>query len=421
MPRHVLEFGPTVDDMKTGRKMRVVNIAALIAAVGFGLTAIYQFQLGPDWRYLACVNLGLGVAVLLTLALDRFGLEIKVAYITVWLFVFLAHDLSWGKNGDDHLLLLVGPPLLFYFLGSAYWRWITAVTVFSAILFIYVSLFVPLHVPPGDTVWDLRHLPLDKGLTQRPQDVLFMVLIFGIVSALYFTSYSANVAVERYEEALEREFAVSEQLLDALLPHRIVERIKTHPGQLIADRYESATILFADLSGFSEFAADNGARATVSLLDQVFSEFDKLVAKHGLEKIKTIGDSYMVAGGLDPSAPDTDAHPVRMALLGLDMVAAVARVSENLDPKVSLRVGIHQGPVIAGVIGGDRPFFDVWGNTVNIASRMESNGEPGRVQITPQLAKTIKPHFQCKERGPVWVKGKGLITPCWLGSPRENG
>ncbi len=402
--------------------MRVVNIAALIAFGGFIFTAFYQFRLGPDWQYLAYVNLGLGLAALLTIALNRFGLEVKVAYFTLWLFIFLAHDVSAGRNGEDHLVLLVGPPLLFYFLGSAYWRWITAVTLVSAVFFIYISLHIPMHISTGETVWDIAAHSIDDIISPQPEDVIFVVLIFGIVAALYFTSYSANAAIEQYEEALERELAISERLLNVLLPTRIIERIKADPDKLVAERFERATILFADLSGFSKYAAENGAGATVTLLDSVFSEFDRLVAHHHLEKIKTIGDSYMVAGGLDAADHDTQSDAVRMAALALEMADSVDQISRNLTPKVSLRVGIHEGPVIAGVIGGDRPFFDVWGDTVNVASRMESAGVPGRVQITTEFYDRIAQFVKCEQRGPIEIKGKGRVTSYWLlGFKEERG
>ncbi|WP_216599167.1 MULTISPECIES: adenylate/guanylate cyclase domain-containing protein [unclassified Ruegeria] len=403
-----------IDDKKIERKMRAVNVAAIIASIGFGFTAFYQFQLGPDWRYLAWVNLGLGFAALLTLMLDRFGLKVKVAYFTIWLFLFLAHDVSAGKNGEDHLVLLVGPPLLFYFLGAAYWRWITLVTILSATLFIYISLFVPLYVPPDETIWDVLSQPFRGGFERPPQDIIFIVLIIGIVAALYFTSYSANAAIERYEAALEKEFAVSERLINVLLPPRIARRIRAHPDKLIAERYDEATILFADLSGFSEFAVENGAKATVTLLDSVFSTFDELILKYKLEKIKTIGDCYMVAGGLDSSVKEAHPDSVRMASLAFDMIATVERISIDLHPRVALRVGIHKGSVIAGVIGGDRPFFDVWGDTVNVASRMESTGEPGRVQVTPEVRNEVAKYVECEQREVITIKGNGQIQPYWL-------
>jgi len=417
--RQVSEIDQGPDGLKTKRKMRVVNIAALIASVGFAFTAILQFQLGPDWRYLAFANLGLGLAALFTLALDRFGLEIKVAYFTLWLFIFLVHDVTGGKNGEDHLVLLVGPPLLFYFLGTTYWRWITAITLVSAALYVFISLYVPAHVTSDTSFVETVILPLRDNWRLQPEDLIFVVLIFGIVAALYFTSYSANAAVEQYETALEQEIALSDRLIRILLPVRIIERLKADPEKMVAERCEKATILFADLSGFSEYSAANGARATVSLLDAIFSEFDHLVADRQLEKIKTIGDSYMVAGGLDTSSEHTESLSFQVATLALDMIATVDRLSQGLTPKISLRVGIHTGPVIAGVIGGDRPFFDVWGDTVNVASRMESTGEPGRVQISPEFHNEIAKLMECEERETFEIKGIGPIKPFWLLGIRE--
>ena len=194
-----------------------------------------------------------------------------------------------------------------------------------------------------------------------------------------------------------------EELLLNILPKAIAERLQE--GQsIIADSFSDVSVLFADLVGFTNFASQKSAAETVKVLNQIFSLFDELSLRHGLEKIKTMGDAYMVVGGLpDPQ----ENHAFAIAQMALDMQAAVASFNVENNHNFSLRIGINIGGVVAGVIGLTKFSYDLWGDTVNVAQRMESNGIPGEIQVTAAVYDRLKDKFLFKKRGAVEIKGKG--------------
>jgi adenylate cyclase len=222
-----------------------------------------------------------------------------------------------------------------------------------------------------------------------------------------------NVALR----ALRAEQAKSEALLVNILPSSIAERLKA-ASQTIADDCESASILFADVVDFTPLAQRLPAAEVVGILDQLFSRFDALVELHGLEKIKTIGDCYMAAAGVPNPSPD---HARRAALLALDMRDAVATSATAGQPLCELRIGINTGPVVAGVIGTKRFLYDLWGDAVNTASRMESQSTPGEIQITRATYELLKDEFVCRRRGTILVKGKGRMETWYLVGSRSDG
>jgi len=221
-----------------------------------------------------------------------------------------------------------------------------------------------------------------------------------------------NVALR----ALRAEQEKSEALLMNILPSSIAERLKA-ATQTIADHFESASILFADVVDFTPLAQRLPPAEMVGMLDQLFSHFDELVERHGLEKIKTIGDCYMAAAGVPNPHPD---HARRAALLALDMRDAVATSAIAGQPACELRIGINSGPVVAGVIGTKRFLYDLWGDAVNTASRMESQSTPGEIQITRSTYELLKDEFVCRPRGTILVKGKGQMETWYLAGPRSN-
>jgi adenylate cyclase len=210
--------------------------------------------------------------------------------------------------------------------------------------------------------------------------------------------------------ALRAEKEHSEALLLNILPKTIVTRMR-QGERIIADRIDEATILFSDLVGFTELAARSSPERTVELLGLLFSRFDALAARHGLEKIKTIGDAYMVAGGIPEARPDHAAAMAEMAFQMLDTVAAAGR---SLGEPLELRIGIHTGTLVAGVIGTHKFVYDVWGDTVNTASRMENLGLPGHIHISAATRAALGDGFRIAPRGPVEVKGKGMMETFFL-------
>jgi adenylate cyclase len=220
--------------------------------------------------------------------------------------------------------------------------------------------------------------------------------------------------------ALQLEQAKAENLLLNILPRSIAERLKAQ-SQPIADQFASASILFADVVDFTPWSERLPPAEVVGYLNHLFSHFDDLAERHGLEKIKTIGDCYMVAAGVPTPRPD---HARALALMALDMLEAMRSEDSLRHLGLELRVGINSGPVVAGVIGRKRFLYDLWGDAVNTASRMESHGAPGRIQITADTYELLAGEFECEPRGTITVKGKGEIQVWYLvgargGSPTE--
>jgi len=211
-------------------------------------------------------------------------------------------------------------------------------------------------------------------------------------------------------EALRYQREESEQLLLNILPKPIAERLKLNEDT-IADTFPEATVMFADIVGFTQLSAQISAKQLVELLNKIFSQFDKLADKHRLEKIKTIGDAYMVVGGLPTPRPD---HAIAIAEMALDMQVAVTKVNTKLKLELGqplqIRIGINTGPVVAGVIGLKKFIYDLWGDTVNTASRMESQGIPDCIQVTASTYELLKDRYHFEQRGPIEVKGKGMMT-----------
>ena len=216
--------------------------------------------------------------------------------------------------------------------------------------------------------------------------------------------------------ALRREQAKAESLLLNILPRSIADQLKAET-QPIADQFASASILFADVVDFTPWSERLPPAAVVAYLDHLFSRFDELAEWYRLEKIKTIGDCYMVAAGVPTPRPD---HARALALMALDMLEVMCADDEVGRLGLELRVGINSGPVVAGVIGRKRFLYDLWGDAVNTASRMESHGTPGRIQITRATYELIADEFECEPRGTITVKGKGEIEAWYLIGPRSD-
>ena len=209
---------------------------------------------------------------------------------------------------------------------------------------------------------------------------------------------------------LEQEKRRSESLLLNILPQSIVNRMRDGETT-IADRVREATILFCDLVGFTTISQDLSADRVIDFLGKIFSAFDRLAAEHGVEKIKTIGDAYMAAAGIPEPQAD---HAARVAALALRMLDAVDDIAGATDLKLRARIGIHTGPIVSGVIGTHKFAYDVWGDTVNTASRMESHSLPGRIQVSAATRLLLGERFDLEKRGTIDVKGKGVMETFFL-------
>lgn len=228
----------------------------------------------------------------------------------------------------------------------------------------------------------------------------------------FINVYGTDVTAVKERERLARE---NERLLLNILPEPIAERLRGGEP-LIADRFDDVTLMFADIVEFTRLSASMTPQELVGVLNEVFTVFDGLVDQYGLEKVKTIGDAYMVVGGMPHRSDD---HPERVTAMALDLAESVGRIDAASRHGIRFRIGINCGPVVAGVIGTRKFIYDIWGDTVNMASRMESLGVPGRVQVTHAVATRIDGSFELEPRGLIDVKGKGP-TPTYFVARRKD-
>lgn len=230
--------------------------------------------------------------------------------------------------------------------------------------------------------------------------------LFFFMMNLSFASVVVFVFAGYYVTAANRERANANRLLLNVLPKKIAPILKAN-GQTIADYYESASVLFADIVGSTPLFADMEPAEAVDWLNEIFSMFDELVDKYQLEKIRTIGDNYMVASGVPTTRPD---HAQALVHLALDMLAGLERLPARNGKRINFRLGINSGPLVAGVIGKTKFHYDLWGDAVNTASRMESHGEAGQLHITQATFELLQDEFECVSRGTIDIKGKGEMT-----------
>ncbi len=234
--------------------------------------------------------------------------------------------------------------------------------------------------------------------------VIALVLIFLLALSLhrrYHFAKKTNIIIEAEKNR-------SENLLLNILPKETALELKEN-GKVQAKKFESVTVLFTDFKGFTSFSAHLSPEDLVKSVDYYFSKFDKIIEKYGLEKIKTIGDAYMCAGGLPfPS----ENHAFKMVLAAFEIAAFIEDSKKMEDAHVThfdIRIGINTGPVVAGVVGIKKFAYDIWGDTVNVASRMESNSEPGKINVSENTYELIKDTFDCVYRGEIAVKNKGMM------------
>jgi class 3 adenylate cyclase len=288
--------------------------------------------------------------------------------------------------------------LQFFLFSAAEKKHIAIFTVITIFCFVSAVVWQELHMNPL--------IPLSKGLLEAQRwnsliGIPFLSTIFGIYA--FSTIHNAEQAVAREKEKTER-------LLLNILPQSIAERFKNDQS-FLAEAYPSVSVLFADIVEFTRFSEKVAPDDLVKFLNEVFSKFDSITEAFGLEKIKTIGDAYMVAGGV-PTPLDNHVH--RICGMAIKMQEVIQEIKSPNGEPVLIRIGISTGPITAGVIGVKKFIYDLWGDTVNTASRMESLAEGGSIQITSDVYELIKNEFDCKARGTIEVKGKGAMMTYFL-------
>jgi adenylate cyclase len=378
------------------RKALLLLISVLILPISLVWGSLY-LAFGTQAGYLAYVYFAVLLAAIVIFARTR---DVAFLLRVQLLDILLAPTLSMIPLGGFLASGGVGLWGILAPLGALVFSDVRAgIRWFIAFLAVFLTSGVvgeALHVPSMLPAWFLSTM-------------LALNVIVG--GSIVFTLL-ALFAKQRQDAlvALRSEQDRAESLLLNILPRSIAEKLKAQP-QTIADQFTAASVLFADVVDFTPRSAHLSPAEVVGMLDDLFSHFDTLAERYGLEKIKTIGDCYMVAAGV-PS-PRTD-HARALALMALDMLEAMPPGGDMGDLGMELRIGINSGPVVAGVIGRKRFLYDLWGDAVNTASRMESHGTPGRIQITEATYELLKDDFRCEPRGTVSIKGKGDMETWYL-------
>jgi class 3 adenylate cyclase/sensor domain CHASE-containing protein len=381
--------GPSQGIMVTGRLLSQQENASLAE----------QTRLNLRWQSLAQAKLE-GLEKELTQGLQNdHARAIRPMNDTELLAVELFHDL----DGQPALYLMLTLPRTIFMQGqkSLYYL-ITAVvicaSVFSGMILWLLERFVLARMSrlSAEVVALGEGEDLSRRITGSGQDEIGQ--LSDAINRMLTTHEDLHVL-------LEQEKGKSERLLHNVLPDAIAARLKESSG-VIAESYAEVTILFADIVDFTTMSTQVSPEQLVNMLNEVFSAFDQLAEKHGLEKIKTIGDAYMVVGGLPEKRQD---HAEAVARMALEMLSVLQDISQSRGQSLQVRIGINTGPVVAGVIGTKKFLYDLWGDTVNTASRMESTGSPGRIQVTESTSRRLGDSFHFEAMGERDIKGKGRI------------
>ena len=379
------------------RPQRILNVATWIAAFVTAALGILQTITGHGVLHIGLINLAVAAVFLAIPLLHRFGNIIAaLVFVTVAYASLTFVGTQIGTDSGVQFYYLVSASLAVLVLGTENLALASTLVAIGAGLCVGMQFLVP----------------ADTGIQPRwALDAGFVLATVSACVMMFATVWYALREASRAEAAMEVEYGRSEALLANILPASVAAQLKDPAHGVIADRYDDASILFADIAGFTERASEIPPTELVRFLDRLYTTFDRLVDRHGLEKIKTTGDSYMVVSGVPTPRPD---HAEAIAALALDMSRAVADLHDPRGNPVPLRMGIASGPVVAGVVGARRFFYDVWGDAVNVASRMESTDPVGKIQVTETVFERLRHDFVLEERGEVEVKGKGVMRTWFL-------
>lgn len=335
---------------------------------------------------------------------DRYDVACNTLVLKNKYLVIIRHDAS-SIYADiyAYILRIAGLVLIISIFVTSTTLFVVGKTVIVPILKLRLDL-----IEAGKAIVNNKPAPqFYSQLIQRNDELGDVIDTF---KTMFNQIYQATLERNRAEVDLRLEKDKSEQLLLNILPFAIAEKLKQNRG-CIADRFEETTILFADLTDFTGLASRRSPTQIVTFLNEIFSEFDRLADKYNLEKIKTIGDAYMVVGGIPIPRPD---HAEAIAEMALEMQSIIQKFRQQDNQLLNLRIGINTGPVVAGVIGLKKFSYDLWGDAVNIASRMESHGLSGQIQVSQTTYQKLQANYLFEERGMILIKGKGEMRTYWL-------
>ncbi|MCW7506540.1 adenylate/guanylate cyclase domain-containing protein [Leptospira levettii] len=396
----ILNIGVTNDlKEKDAKFIRLTNALSII--VGVWLFSIIPSLLPyyPSSQYIIFNSIFFPVLWLFVLYFNYKGWYTfaKLFFLYTAMLCVVFNSLQAGRESDNHLFLLLISIMAFYTFPPKQLRYITRVSISALILFISVEFYLTnkgpiIQAPP-------EFFQLGRLITL----VALCILVYIVTLFNYKTLHKA-------QDLLELEHQKSESLLLNILPASIADRLKSK-NEIIADKSSEATILFADIVDFTVLSQTMEPEKIVSILNEIFSEFDTIVQNHNLEKIKTIGDAYMVASGIPEARED---HCEAVALCALDMLSSIENGITQDSKPFKIRIGIHTGPVVAGVIGKSKFIYDLWGDSVNTASRMESHGTEGKIHVSKEVYQKLKSNFTFETKREIQVKGKGIMETYFL-------
>lgn len=368
------------------RRLMILNLISYLIVVSTLVYAIQHALLDYEtYKPIIWINLALVGAALAVPLAHRIN-EVAGALLIVvaeWA-ALLAFAMYLGHGAGVQLQYFVGAAAPFVVFGLNR-LWLVVPVILSGLALHLAAWF-----------W----FPESSALIPADKEVIDSIYVQAAITTVGLISASVYYAFRLAESAK----AETDNLLRNILPDAIVARLKASPNDPISDQFEEASVLFADISGFVALARSLGSAETVALLNDIVTEFDALAKQNGVEKIKTIGDAYMVAAGIPE--PHSD-HLHRLARMGLAMLTAVSRIAADRDLPLAIRIGVASGPVMAGVIGKQKFTYDVWGDAVNLAARLENLSEPGRILVCPRCKHLLDASFHFESRGQVEIKGLG--------------
>lgn len=379
------------------RRARLLSITAWLAVAVSASFVLLQVVTGSWLWQVSSINIAAAVVFAIVPWLHKFGdLVAPLTFLGAAYLSVIANCLDVGTGAGTQFFFLVGACLVVLLLGIEHIVLASGLAAVAAGLIIAVEFLVP----------------RDTGLQPSwAQSAGFVITAISSVVMVVVTMWFALRDTARAEAVMEAQYERSEELLANMLPSSIAERLKQPDRGVIADKYDVASVLFADIVGFTERASSTPPADLVRFLDRLYGAFDALLDTHGLEKIKVSGDSYMVVSGVPRQRPD---HAQALADFALDMAGVAAAQKDPRGQPVPLRIGMACGPVVAGVVGYRRFFYDVWGDAVNVAARMESTDSVGRIQVPEAMYERLKDEFVLQERGRIDVKGKGFMRTWYL-------
>ena len=401
----LVSLGIVSSDPKVVQRQKITNVVSY-AAVANGVSR-FVFNLTNDIEHYAVAQsilVGLSLMALFIHRLHRWGDNVAATALVVWfIFALLFVVVSFGTDSQVQVYFVFIAVILFLF-GLENWR-----TALFWMAIVFLVLLAVLQFGPMHGVFLPAHSDLRGFLSTQ---ALVNVIIINSLVILYVL-----ILLQRAEIELVRQRARAEALVSVMLPEPVARRLRSGKETRIADRVDGVTLLFADLAGFTPVAHAEPPELVVGYLDELVRTFDLMCDTYEVDKIKTIGDAYLAAGGLHGRSRES---AIAIGGLALEMLKLQQRRPLLGGHKLEMRIGIHYGTTIAGIIGETRISYDLWGDAVNVASRMQSHGIPGRIQVSEEFCAAVGDAFEFEDRGTVDFKGLGERRAYFLLAARDT-